>query len=207
MTSVIDFSAYANPAAVPTLVLVDMQQEYIASPRILAIADPAPALANCHAALAHARAMGFPVAFVRWIARAPLFNAKTRFSHWIEGFEPTGVDMVFERNRPSCYASAEFADVIGSGGGSFVLAGFAGEAACLSTIVDAFHRGHRVTYLADASASHGLDGIAAHDVHEVVSRISGLYGSVIATGAWVAHTSHSRSWRGVEDGTEQGRRA
>lgn len=207
MTAVIDFSAYVNPAAVPTLVLVDLQQEYVASQRILAIADPAEALANCRAALAHARAMGFPVAFVRWIARAPLFNAATRFARWIEGFEPTGVDMVFERNRPSCYASPEFAEVIGSGGGSFVLAGFAGEAACLSTTVDAFHRGHRVTYLADASASHGLDDIAADHVHHVVSSVTGLYGSVMATRSWIARTSHKQNWRGLDDGSEQGRRA
>ena len=67
---------------------------------------------NCRAALAHARAMGLPVAFVRWIDRTPLFNKATRFSRWIEGFEPHGVDMIFERNRPSCYASADFAEVM-----------------------------------------------------------------------------------------------
>jgi nicotinamidase-related amidase len=207
MTSVIDFSAYVYPAAAPTLVLVDLQQEYISSPRILAIDDPAEALANCRAALAHARAMGFPVAFVRWISRAPLFNAATRFSRWIEGFEPTGVDMVFERDRPSCYASPQFAEVISGSGGSFVLAGFAGEAACLSTAIDGFHRGHRVTYLADASASHGLDGIPATQVHDVVSRVTGLYGSLMTSKSWIAHTSHAKNWRGWEDGSEQGRRA
>ncbi len=131
---------------VQTLVLVDLQQEYIASPRVLALEETKGALANCRAALAHARAMGLPVAFARWIDRTPLFNKATRFSRWIEGFEPHGVDMIFERNRPSCYASADFAEVMSGGGGSFVLAGFAGEAACLATAIDAFHRGHTVTY-------------------------------------------------------------
>src|SRR3989440_832878 len=157
MSSVIDLRAYVNPSVIQTLVLVDLQQEYIASPRVLALEETKGALANCRAALAHARAMGLPVAFARWIDRTPLFNKATRFSRWIEGFEPHGVDMIFERNRPSCYASADFAEVIGSGGGNFVLAGFAGEAACLATAIDAFHRGHTVTYLTDASASHALD--------------------------------------------------
>ena len=174
MSSVIDLRAYVNPSVIQTLVLVDLQQEYIASPRVLALEETKGALANCRAALAHARAMGLPVAFVRWIDRTPIFNKASRFSRWIEGFEPHGVDMIFERNRPSCYASADFAEVIGGGGGSFVLAGFAGEAACLATAIDGFHRGHGITFLADASASHALDDIAAKDVHRVISTVAGL---------------------------------
>ena len=207
MSSVIDLRAYVNPSVIQTLVLVDLQQEYIASPRVLALEDTKGALANCRAVLAHARAMGLPVAFVRWIDRTPLFNKATRFSRWIEGFEPHGVDMIFERNRPSCYASSDFAEVIGSGGGSFVLAGFAGEAACLATAIDAFHRGHEVTYLADASASHALDDSGADDVHRVVSSIVGLYGSVSATKTWIADTSRRSNWRGLGDGSEHGRTA
>jgi len=207
MSSVIDLRAYVNPSVIPTLVLVDLQREYIASPRVLAIPDAKGALANCRAALAHARAMGFPVAFVRWINRSSLFNAATPFSRWIEGFEPHGVDMIFERNRPSCYASADFAEVMSSGGGNFVLAGFAGEAACLATAIEAFHRGHEVTYLADASASHALNDDGAGDVHRVVSSIVGLYGTVVATKTWIADTSRRSNWRGLGDGSEHGRTA
>ena len=80
-----------RPFRVPTLVLFDLQQEYVASERLLAIEETKGALENCRAALAHARAMGLPVAFARWIDRTPLFNKATRFSRWIEGFEPHGV--------------------------------------------------------------------------------------------------------------------
>jgi nicotinamidase-related amidase len=207
MSSVIDLRAYVNPSVIQTLVLVDLQQEYIASPRVLALEETKGALANCRAALAHARAMGLPVAFVRWIDRTPIFNKASRFSRWIEDFEPHGVDMIFERNRPSCYASADFAEVIGGGGGSFVLAGFAGEAACLATAIDGFHRGHGITFLADASASHALDDIAAKDVHRVISTVAGLYGEVLTTKSWIARTSRRNSWRGIGDGNEQGRTA
>ena len=207
MSSVIDLRAYVNPSVVQTLVLVDLQQEYIASPRVLALEETKGALANCRAALAHARAMGLPVAFVRWIDRTPILNKASRFSRWIEGFEPHGVDMIFERNRPSCYASADFAEVMGGSGGSFVLAGFAGEAACLATAIDGFHRGHGITFLADASASHALDDIAAKDVHRVISTVAGLYGEVLTTKSWIARTSRRNSWRGIGDGNEQGRTA
>ena len=207
MSSVIDLRAYVNPGVVQTLVLVDLQQEYVATPRVLALEETKTALANCRAALAHARAMGLPVAFARWIDRTPIFNKASRFSRWIEGFEPHGVDMIFERNRPSCYASADFAEVMGAGGGSFVLAGFAGEAACLATAIEAFHRGHTVTYLADASASHALDDVSEKEVHRVVSRVAGLYGEVLTTGAWIARTSRKTNWRGLGDATEHGRTA
>src|ERR1044072_5228802 len=214
MSSVIDLRAYVNPSVIQTLVLVDLQQEYVASPRVLALEETKGALANCRAALAHARAMGLPVAFVRWIDRTPIFNKASRFSRWIEGFEPHGVDMIFERNRPSCYASADFAEVMGGAGGTFVLrpapgarlvrAASAGEAACLATAIDGFHRGHTVTFLADASASHALDDIAANDVHRVVSTVAGLYGEVLTTKSWIARTSRRTSWREIGDGNEEG---
>jgi nicotinamidase-related amidase len=207
MSSVIDLRAYVNPSVVQTLVLVDLQQEYVAAPRVLALEESKGALANCRAALAHARAMGLPVAFVRWMDQTPLFNRATRFSRWIEGFEPHGVDMIFERNRPSCYASAEFAEVMSGGGGGFVLAGFAGEAACLATAIDAFHRDHTVTFLADASASHALDDVTARDVHRVVSNVAGLYGEVLTTKGWIARTSRKNNWRGLADANEHGRTA
>ena len=205
MSSVIDLRAYVSPSVVQTLVLVDLQQEYLASPRVLALEDAKAPLANCRAALAHARAMGLPVAFVRWIDRTPLFNKATRFSRWIEGFEPHGVDMIFERNRPSCYASADFAEVRGEGGGNFVLAGFAGEAACLATVIDGFHRGHSITYLADASASHALDDVGANEVQRVVSRVAGVYGDVMTTRNWIARTSRRMNWMGQGDEHGQGR--
>ena len=207
MSSVIDLRAYVNPSVIQTLVLVDLQQEYTARHRVLALEETKGALANCRAALNHARAMGLPVAFVRWIDRTPIFNKASRFSRWIEGFEPHGVDMIFERNRPSCYASADFAEVMGGSGGSFVLAGFAGEAACLATAIDGFHRGHTITFLADASASHALHDIAANEVHRVVSTVAGLYGEVLTTRSWIACTSRRTSWKGMGDGNEQGRTA
>jgi nicotinamidase-related amidase len=198
MNPVIDIRAYVNPGVLPTLVLVDLQQEYISPPRAPALADPSRALANCRAALAHARAMGLPVAFVRLIGNAALFNPATRFARWIEGFEPTGADMVFERDRPSCYASPEFAEVMSSAAGHFVFAGFAGESACLSTAVDAYHRDHRFTFLADASASHGFDDLGADTVHRVIANIIGSYGEVTHTGAWIARTSRRSTSRGWE---------
>jgi len=208
VNTIVDFRSYTTARGVPTLVFVDMQKEYLAAPRMMAIPEIAEALANCRKLLDHAREFGLPVAFVRWLDRAgPFFNQATPFAGWIEGFEPQRNEMIFERKRPSCFASDGFAQFMDHGGKDVVLAGFAGEAACLATAIDGFHRGHTISFLADASASHALDDIAANDVHRVVSTVAGLYGEVLTTKGWIARTSRRTSWREMADGNEQGRTA
>ena len=184
--NVVNLRSYSNVSLIPTLVLLDLQQEYIATPRLFSLPEAEAALENCRLALAHARRVGLPVAFLRMIGQSPFFNPVLSYSNWISGFEPLTSEMVFERSKPSCYANREFAHAMSQGGGHFVLAGFSGEAGCLATAVEAFHRGHRVTYLADASASHDLDRIAAPTVHETVTQLIGLYGAVTTTRSWLS---------------------
>jgi nicotinamidase-related amidase len=186
MKNVVNLRSYAYEASIPTLVLLDLQQEYVASPRLYSIPQAEKALENCRLALAHSRRVGLPVAFLRMIGRSPFFNPALSYSNWIPGFEPLTTEMVFERSKPSCYANREFAHAMTEGGGHFVLAGFSGEAGCLATAVEAFHQGHRVTYLADASASLGLGQIPATTVHETVAQLIGLYGEVTTTRDWIA---------------------
>jgi len=185
MNEVIYLRALQDSSLAPCLVLVDMQQEYIAGSRLMALPHASAALENCRAALSPARSKGFPVAFIRQFSRSAYFNPATAFSGWISGFEPTGADMVFERENPSCYSSTQFAQFMEGCGGHFALAGFAGETACLSTAIDAFHRRHRFSYLADASASHGLGDLSAADVQKAVTGIVGVYGEIVTTRDWM----------------------
>jgi len=188
VTSVVSLRTFINSADTPTVVFVDMQQEYTATPRLLAIPDIDPALANCRRVLDHSRAMGLPIAFVRMLDDSAFFNRATPFVRWIEGFEPHRNEMIFERSSPSCYASELFASLMSQNRGGIVLAGFAGESACLSTLVDGYHRGHKVAYLADASASHALDDLSAAEIHRAISKVSSLYGDVYETSEWIAST-------------------
>lgn len=183
MNQVVDLRAFSRTARLPTLVLIDLQQDYLAQARALDTLDAPPALANCRLALAHARMMDMPVAYTR------LIGARRRCSGPIEGFEPHGPDSIFERKQPSCYASPHFAEVIASNGGSFIMAGFAGETACLATAIEAFHRGHRVTYLSDASASRGFADTPSIAVHDFVRRLIGQWGTEMKTESWIRTTS------------------
>jgi nicotinamidase-related amidase len=188
VTSIVSLRTFANSSNVPIVVLVDMQQEYLAKPRLLAISEIDRALDNCRRVLDHARDIGLPVAFMRLINESAFFNRATPFVRWIEGFEPYRNEMIFERSSPSCYSCEPFAALMHQSRGGIVLAGFAGESACLSTLIDAFHRNHRVTYVCDASASHALEDVPAGEIHRAVSKISGLYGEVYETTDWIAST-------------------
>jgi hypothetical protein len=53
--------------------------------------------------------------------------------------------MIFELSSPSCCSCEPFAVLVNQGRGGVVLAGFAGESACLSVPIDAFPRDHKVT--------------------------------------------------------------
>ncbi len=194
--TIVNLRAFTSARNVPLVVFVDMQQEYIAAPRLMAIPEIDRALANSRVVLDFARRIGFPIAFIRWADRSPFFNKATPFFRWIEGFEPQRNEMVFERGQPSCYSSKEFAELIEQSGGQMVLVGFAGELACLSTMVDAFHRNHRVKYLIDASASHELVGMAADDVHFAISRVAALYGDVLTTSDWINSKDLGQAERG-----------
>jgi nicotinamidase-related amidase len=188
VTSVVNLRTFANSSNVPIVVFVDMQQEYVAAPRLLAISGIDRALDNCRKVLDHARRIGLPVAFVRMLSESAFFNRATPFARWIEGFEPYRSEMIFERGSPSCYSCESFTALMNQSRGGIVLAGFAGESSCLSTLIDAFHRNHKVTYLCDASASHALEDVSADEIHRAVSKMSGLYGDVHETDDWIAST-------------------
>jgi nicotinamidase-related amidase len=188
VTSVVSLRTFANSSNVPIVVFVVMEQEYVAAPRLLAISGIDRALDNCRKVLDHARRIGLPVAFVRMLSESAFFNRATPFARWIEGFEPYRNEMIFERDSPSCYSCEPFTALMNQSRGGMVLVGFAGESSCLSTLIDAFHRNHKVTYLCDASASYALDDVSADEIHRAVSKISGLYGDVHETDDWITST-------------------
>ena len=79
MTSVVSLRSFANSSSVPIVVFVDMQQEYLAKPRLLAISEIDRALDNCRRVLDHSRRIGLPVAFIRMLNESAFFNRATPF--------------------------------------------------------------------------------------------------------------------------------
>jgi hypothetical protein len=82
----VSLRTFANSTNVPIVVFVDIQQEYLAKPRLRAIAGLDRALDNCRKVLDHSRKIGLPVAFIRMLSESAFFNRAAPFVHWIDGF-------------------------------------------------------------------------------------------------------------------------
>jgi nicotinamidase-related amidase len=181
MTSVIDFLEFKGQVATPTLVLVGLHSSPDGSPNDLQAYSGA--LSNCRALLDRAKACDIPVAHARRIAPK---NASDRLHYppWIAGFEPTRNDMVFDVLQPSCYSNTEFSRAMDYSNGNFAIAGLFGEAACLSTAIDAHHRQHKFTYLSDATACRSNGAVPAPIFHSAVSQVMSIYGTVMESAKW-----------------------
>ena len=187
MTPVINLSDFREWRGATTLLLVDL---YYGFGGVMP-SEPGldMALANCAAALSHARARGIPVAFFRQIEAPKYLGSVVRVPTWLPGFEPKRTDMVFDRVLPSCFSSPEFVEMTNYTEGNCVLAGLYGETSCLATLVDAHHRGHQMTFLADASVSRGCAELPGTAIHKSIAALAPLYGKVAAAKNWIRMTS------------------
>jgi len=191
MTAVIDLRTYLGGSSGRLLVMVDLQMRTYDELARDPACDIGRSLDNCMAAIRHARACDLPIAFTRQ-GNEPGMIERSAQSAWIAGFEPKRSDMVFERQRPSCYANRLFEDIV-SQSGSFAIAGLVAEEACLATAIDAAHRGHQVTFLSDASVSRGRLGMDARSAHVVTTKAMELFAEVRATRHWLIATSQRTS--------------
>jgi nicotinamidase-related amidase len=187
MNSVIDLKTYVGASNSRLLVMVDLQEENYGRLARDDAAELDRSLESCRAAIRHARNSGLPIAFTRCAEGRGLIERSAQ-SAWISGFEPKRSDMVFERQQPSCYSNPLFEDVV-SQIGSFAIGGLAAEEICLATAIDASHRGHRVTFLSDASASRRRHNADAGAVHVVATNAIELFADIATTDHWLVATS------------------
>jgi nicotinamidase-related amidase len=180
--NVVHFPAPLPRSARPLMCFVDLQVEYIAGNRELALADREPWTSNCRRLLTTARARRLPIAHFRQLRRESLFNQATEFADWIDEFRPRPFEMVFERSKPSCYAAERFADFMRSlTDPAMILVGLTGAGACLATAVESLHRGHRCVFVADASSTPPIGDLGEAASQRIVSELIGTYAEVIPT--------------------------
>jgi nicotinamidase-related amidase len=185
MSAVINLRTYVGASRGRLLVMVDLQEKNYQALAQDNASGLMCALDNCMSAIRHAREFSIPIAFTR-AGDAP--GVLERSSAWISGLEPRRSDMVFERQQPSCYSNQLFESVV-SQAGSFAIAGLVAEETCLATAIDAARRGHRVTFLNDASASRSRPATDAASVHVLATKAIELFADVANTGQWLVATS------------------
>ena len=96
----------------PTLIVIDIQKEYITPGRPFYLKGIEASLVNAKKVLELARCKKWDVVHVqhfRDVVDAPIFNRNAlEFSGFVSGFEPKPGEQYFEKNIFSCYANPEF---------------------------------------------------------------------------------------------------
>jgi nicotinamidase-related amidase len=186
----------SRPGQTPLLVALDVQREYVTPGRPLHLRGIEPALENCRRLLAHARARNWPVAHVRHLQDSHIFNATMEWSRFVEGFEPRGHEMVFTKENLSCYSASEFVRLMESAVHNQVyLMGFEAQACCLSTLVDAFHRGHALAFVGDASLARRTELGDERESFRWVLEVISIYAPVLTTDeVLAAQSGHTAAW-------------
>lgn len=155
-----------------SLVLIDLQNEYLAGP--IALPDAEAAMANSAQLLASARQAGSPVFHVAHRGKpGGLFDRGAERGAIAAGVAPLASEAVIEKEQPNAFAGTELRDLLSATGRkNVILAGLMTHMCISSTARAATELGFRVTIDASACATRDLpDGkggaIAAQVIHDV----------------------------------------
>lgn len=154
------------------LVLIDLQNEYLAGP--VALPNAGAAIAAAARLLARARELGAPVIHVAHRGRpGGMFDREAHRGQIADALAPRPGEPVVEKTLPNAFAGTELQQLLGaSGRKNIVVAGLMTHMCVSSTARAALDLGFRTTIDAAACATRDLpDGrggvIAADTVHEV----------------------------------------
>lgn len=198
--TLIPFPRRHRRSPAPVLALMDLQMEYVAEGRAYCLGHAGGALHNCARLLRTARRCGLPVAHFRQLLPGQHFNECSDLAGWIEDFRPLPNEAVYQREVPSAYRNEIFYSLVDAMDNPLVLlAGLTSERACLSTVIDAVHLGHRIAFVQDASASAGFGGRDCRDTHALVCDLIAEYCEVISTDEAVEQFVHADPgrWRAM----------
>lgn len=138
----------------PVLVLIDVQKEYIAEGRPFCLETIGPALDNLRTLQAYGREKGWRLVHIRHQQNAECFTYGSEFSDFIEGFGPIEGEREILKSDFSCFSAPEFVAMADrQRNQEIIVAGFGATMCCLSTLIDAHHRGYEFTFVADATCA------------------------------------------------------
>lgn len=154
------------------LVLIDIQNEYLAGP--LALPDAKPAIARASVLLARARERGSAIIHIAHRGKpGGLFDRSADRGAIVAELAPLPDERVIEKELPNAFAGTGLqAQLAASGRKNIVLAGFMTHMCVSSTARAALDLGFRTTIDADSCATRDLpDGrggtLEARTIHEV----------------------------------------
>lgn len=164
------------------LVLIDVQKEYITEGRPFCLETIAPSLENLRALQAHARKQGWKVVHMYHQQNSECFTYGSEFSQYIEGFEPLEGEKNFMKTDFSCFSSPEFTAMIDRNRNQeIIVAGYGATMCCLSTMIDAHHRGYDVLFVKDATCAKRTTHFGEQQLKDFVVDIAPAYATLVTT--------------------------
>ena len=130
----------------PILICADLQAQHLGGECAGGLE-----VSRCLALLGLWRAELWPVLHLKRIAQAAWFDPASKLTDWAASFRPLPGEMVFEHPLPSAYSSSRFAEYMASLKGVHgLMTGCALDETILATVIEGFHRGHRLAVVGDA---------------------------------------------------------
>lgn len=173
------------------LIMIDLQNEYLAGP--VALPDAQAATGNAAGLLARARQQGAAIFHVAHRGKpGGMFDRAAERGAIIEAVAPLGSETVIEKELPNAFAGTDLqARLAATGRKNIVLAGFMTHMCVSSTARAALDLGFRTTVDADSCATRDLpDGrggiAAARTIHDVaLIELSDRFAIIARRGALV----------------------
>jgi nicotinamidase-related amidase len=154
------------------LIMIDLQNEYLAGP--IALPDAASAIANAAKLLARARAAGARIVHIAHKGRpGGLFDRSAERGAIVSALAPLPDEPVIEKGLPNAFAGTDLQALLAATGhNDIVLAGLMTHMCVSSTARAGLDLGFRITVDADSCATRDLpDGrggtIAAATIHDI----------------------------------------
>ncbi len=164
------------------LILVDIQKEYIAEGRPFCLDTIAESLDNCRKLQAHAREKGWKVIHMHHVQNAEVFGYGSEFSEYIDGFGPQGEELSLSKSDFSCFTSAEFTALVDKyRHEDIILAGYGCTMCCLSTLIDAHHRGYNFYFVKDATCAKRTEKFSEQELKDFTIDILPAYANLVTT--------------------------
>lgn len=165
-----------------SLIVIDVQREYITPDRPFRIQSIGPSLEKAYAMLCFARSQGWPIVHVQHLQDGDLFNRSADTSDFIDGFVPARGETVAIKGNFSSFSSPVFTKFAAEHADhEFVVIGYGTTMCCLSTIVDGYHRGYRFALVEDACAARAARGHSEASMHEHATAILGPFSRLTST--------------------------
>jgi nicotinamidase-related amidase len=176
------------------LLVIDVQNEYVAGDLPIEYPDVQTSLANIGRAMDAARAAGVPVIVVQNFAPAgsPIFARGTPGAELHPVVASRERDHIITKSLPSAFTGTDLADWLAAQHiDTLTVAGYMTHNCDASTVNHALHAGLAVEFLEDATGAVSYENRAgfasAQEIHRVFSVVmQSRFAAVASTGEWIA---------------------